>query len=115
MYVGRPTMFGNPFIHNDQDEVWVKLRHNGEYIEEYFCEQTEEYHSVSLFAYYLRKPMHKTKNLTAKSKVLLMNHFLNINANIGRLTGKNLACWCGKDDLCHADVLMEAANDVKTK
>lgn len=26
------------------------------------------------------------------------------------LRGKNLACWCAPDDLCHADVLLEVAN-----
>jgi hypothetical protein len=26
------------------------------------------------------------------------------------LRGKNLACWCRPDELCHADVLLEFAN-----
>lgn len=26
------------------------------------------------------------------------------------LRGKNLACWCKLDDVCHADVLLEIAN-----
>lgn len=26
------------------------------------------------------------------------------------LVGKNLACWCGLDEPCHADVLLEIAN-----
>ena len=26
------------------------------------------------------------------------------------LRGKNLACWCGLDQPCHADVLLEIAN-----
>lgn len=26
------------------------------------------------------------------------------------LRGKNLACWCPLDQLCHADVLLEIAN-----
>jgi len=30
-------------------------------------------------------------------------------ANIWRLRGKNLACWCPLDKPCHADVLLEAA------
>ena len=28
-----------------------------------------------------------------------------------RLAGKNLACWCKLDEPCHADVLLELAND----
>ncbi len=27
------------------------------------------------------------------------------------LRGKNLACWCGLDQPCHADVLLEIANN----
>ncbi|MGR8931938.1 MAG: DUF4326 domain-containing protein [Gammaproteobacteria bacterium] len=29
---------------------------------------------------------------------------------IEQLRGKNLACWCKKDQECHADVLLELAN-----
>jgi hypothetical protein len=29
---------------------------------------------------------------------------------IGKLAGKNLACWCKLDAPCHADVLLELAN-----
>jgi hypothetical protein len=29
----------------------------------------------------------------------------------GELRGKNLACWCPLDQPCHADVLLELAND----
>lgn len=30
------------------------------------------------------------------------------------LRGKNLACWCRLDQPCHADVLLELANDPNT-
>lgn len=30
-----------------------------------------------------------------------------------KLRGKNLACWCKSDAPCHADVLLEIANDLK--
>ncbi len=30
--------------------------------------------------------------------------------NIEKLRGKNLACWCPLDKPCHADLLLEAAN-----
>lgn len=29
------------------------------------------------------------------------------------LRGKNLACWCPLDQPCHADVLLQLANDVE--
>jgi hypothetical protein len=36
-----------------------------------------------------------------------------IQANIGSLARKNLACWCGQQDQCHADVLLDIANQTK--
>ena len=30
--------------------------------------------------------------------------------SLHELRGKDLACWCGLGDLCHADVLLELAN-----
>jgi len=30
---------------------------------------------------------------------------------VAELQGKNLACWCGLDEPCHADVLLEIANE----
>ena len=31
-------------------------------------------------------------------------------ANLPRLEGKDLACWCALDRPCHADVLLEIVN-----
>ena len=31
-------------------------------------------------------------------------------ANLEKLRGKNLACWCGPNADCHADVLLRLAN-----
>jgi hypothetical protein len=29
------------------------------------------------------------------------------------LRGKNLACWCGLNEPCHADVILRIANEVQ--
>jgi hypothetical protein len=34
-----------------------------------------------------------------------------MRAALPELRGKNLACWCAQGDECHADVLLELAND----
>lgn len=36
-------------------------------------------------------------------------------ADLSSLRGKDLACWCGPKDHCHADVLIEAANSPQPK
>jgi hypothetical protein len=33
-----------------------------------------------------------------------------IRAGLSELRGNNLACWCKHDEACHADVLLEMAN-----
>lgn len=33
-----------------------------------------------------------------------------ILSSMGELRGKGLACWCKEDEPCHADVLLEIAN-----
>ena len=33
--------------------------------------------------------------------------------DLSELRGKNLACWCGLNEACHADVLLELANGAK--
>lgn len=35
-------------------------------------------------------------------------------AAIKELRGKDLVCWCGLDQPCHADVLLEIANEPET-
>jgi hypothetical protein len=37
-----------------------------------------------------------------------------IMRDIEKLRGKNLACWCPLDQPCHADVLLELANQPRT-
>lgn len=45
--------------------------------------------------------------------VASFQRFLSLELRIAareHLKGKNLACWCKLDELCHADVLLEIAN-----
>ncbi len=38
-----------------------------------------------------------------------------LEAYLGPLRGKNLACWCKPGAPCHADVLLKLANDLEVK
>jgi hypothetical protein len=83
VYVGRPTKFGNPF-------------------------------QVGKFMY-LTGP--KTGQMASASDVVDM--FRNkltrtpdaVEVIRAELAGKNLACWCPLAKPCHADVLLEIANE----
>lgn len=41
-------------------------------------------------------------------------HQVLLKAELRKLRGKNLACWCPLDQHCHADVLLELANKEPT-
>jgi hypothetical protein len=62
-------------------------------------------------------PFKIEEGLTAQGAVnlfrsYLLNGMLSFTVDDVRreLKGKNLACWCRPDGVCHADVLLEIAN-----
>lgn len=66
-------------------------------------------------------PYHGTGSMTAEARAYvtsLFNEYLKRPEKAGKvaaireqLRGKNLACWCPLDEPCHADVLLQIAND----
>lgn len=90
VYVGRPTIWGNPFIPGKENPLLPgrkvqDLRHA-------FC------------LYRAHAPL--VPKLVAAARA--------------HLRGKNLACWCpihpyAEDGYCHADVLLEIANSTETE
>lgn len=81
VYVGRPTIFGNPF------------GHGGRYSND----------AVADYRLWLGPG---GENLFPS--LVWERHWL-LNA-LPRLRGKDLCCWCPLDQPCHADVLLEIAN-----
>lgn len=84
IYVGRPTIWGNPFTAHDKE--W-----EGE---------TVEPRTLVLLYEILMKETFPTGK-----RDRLFREFLE------PLRGKNLACWCALDQPCHADVLLRIANE----
>lgn len=86
VYVGRPTVWGNPFG-VIRKKMSIHFRIAGE-------KDTPE-EAVEAFRCYAIDRLEKEQNWLAP------------------LRGKNLACWCNfgmSDVACHADVLLELAN-----
>lgn len=75
VYVGRPTMFGNPF------------RVSG-------CTQEERVCILEMY----RRIFEGDDRKKWREEIQCA------------LKGKDLACWCRLSDPCHADVLLEIAN-----
>ena len=80
VYVGRPTIWGNPFHVVNGDRV----------------------EAVALFLDMMDSggPFYHGPCVFFIKKSLIRHH----------LRGKNLACWCPLDEPCHADVLLKIAN-----
>jgi hypothetical protein len=92
VYVGRPTKWGNPIFSNCTDVVELYKKAVNGTLEEWNrcyaikCSEPKQFETIKKII--LRDP--KTLN---------------------ELHGKNLACWCPLDKPCHADILLEIANN----
>ena len=81
VYVGRPTLFGNPWRVSHRKFSGRPLAHT--------C--TSAAQAVAAFRGYV----------LASPRLMILAR---------SLRGKDLACWCPLDQPCHADVLLEIAN-----
>jgi hypothetical protein len=96
VYVGRPTMYGNPFrvgeILSDGLQAWV-------------------YEAA------LKNGIDRSKPLTGPQVMALYLAYTEINKGLflfeqmlKTLRDKDLACWCKLDAPCHADILLKLAS-----
>lgn len=90
--VSRPTKWGNPF---DWQEVMAEWGGS---------EEEAKAAAASIYRDWLgmREP--------ERFSVHLRGPRVSILADLSSLRGKNLACWCKAGAPCHADVLIELAN-----
>ncbi len=105
VYVGRPTRWGNPFGHILREGHSEKqLCHIPTGLPVlamgYFPVVTSDpeirrHNATGTFARWITGPWPDAKAIRDK---------------IGKLRGKNLACWCPLDGPCHATILLEMAN-----
>lgn len=87
VYVGRPTKWGNPFsVYCGKEPISTKRA-----IRYYRNWLTGHSKGYGVFAGSKYLPLYLRKSLY-------------------ELRGKNLCCWCPIDQPCHADVLLELAN-----
>ena len=101
VYVGRPTMWGNPFylrgttvlLRGVSEELFWAHRPTVEYARE---------EAATSFGKWLdgRSP----------GLIVAKDRQTGILASLEELRGHDLACWCPLDQPCHADVLLELAN-----
>lgn len=114
IYVGRPTMWGNPFkVVGDTIYVFSRYRftHNLDPWIFHLMGDTEKaaeiYHECVLnnsmvYAY--------CADMRDIDIVYIYDHFKQISQNLNKLKGKDLVCWCSLDKPCHADVIIKIIN-----
>ena len=107
IYVGRPTKWGNPYTFTMMQARLDELAkvHRGEGLRRLGARQMAHdafdsdlrYGPDSRWWWYGPH-----------------NGIIQINGNLAALRGHDLACWCKPTDPCHADVLLEIANQRST-
>lgn len=96
VYVGRPTKWGNPFTVEPETccPTCGQLTSTG----------TTPAQAVEAYRYFMAHPQN------------LKGHAMpSLDSVRTELRGKDLACWCPLDQPCHADVLLELANEDEPK
>ena len=81
VYVDRPTKWGNPYVGGNPFQPDP--------------DSVSRHRMVALYCNYLEQPDQRKFIEQVKAE----------------LRGKNLACWCPLDQPCHADVLLQIANE----
>lgn len=88
VYVGRPSRFGNPYVHNDPAVAVQAFR-------EFLAGEFRFIPGLGLANGYGAQGRAESFAMYARTR---------------ELRGKNLVCWCKPGSPCHADVLLELAN-----
>ena len=135
VYVGRPTLFGNPFVYHDVSRGLVRFgpkhleRFGRAWDYEGRCSGPGASHDMWFSAddivktdvrWATREELVELFRLTLTDPTPGMRmaypsrggRFVKLTPYEIRceLAGKDLACWCKPGDPCHADVLLEIAN-----
>lgn len=107
VYVGRPSLWGNPWRPRDFIE-WPGVRRadRAEAAVRMYRKELTHWGLMSEYAYYVSGDLWEQVDAEiAASGARNMEEYAAIV-----LRGRDLACWCPLDKPCHADVLLELAN-----
>lgn len=105
IYVGRGSIWGNPFIVGEPSGVFPEgmgLRGKAEtLIQKLTLDQCIEFYRNCVEGY-LKPEMYPEGHAFSER--------IRPHVKVQALRGQNLMCWCPLDQKCHADVLLEIAN-----
>jgi hypothetical protein len=120
VYVGRPTLWGNPW--SERDGTWLDKSERRAFAVAKYREELTHFGLVSDYDYIVSEK--RWEALSAELDRIGCKSMADYAPHV--LRGKDLACWCGLCELhvdglplgvecpdcdpCHADVLLELAN-----
>lgn len=104
--VARPSKWGNPYRLDACDQPWSGLPW-GSIERAQAC--VDHYRRAAIG--WLTVPYTRVPRPDVGPQVFSFGAHRVAEAAPHALRGKNLACWCRLDQPCHADVLLELAND----
>ena len=85
IYIGRPTVFGNPFP--------LDLGRN---------------RCLMLYRLYLRRRWKDLERYVTIYRIIDLQVLRKkLTDNLSKLYGKDVCCWCGLDQKCHGDILLK--------
>ena len=112
VYVGRGSKWGNPF-RVEGTMVYCDASHRRSILPPWVLWSDMEYNTreqalrkaINLYESWARGTLYRGPNLG-----IVRPPAFSIADVQRELAGKDLACWCPLGELCHADVLLELAN-----
>lgn len=112
IYVGRPTKWGNPFqissnrrdlfVHDGMRVLWSTPR------SEDALTTAREFAVSAYHPWLVSGSLHGLSQWEPRPELLPVR--TRILGDLRSLADRDLACWCPLSDPCHADVLLELAN-----
>ncbi len=107
IYVGRPTMWGNPF-RLIGDMIYVDTSHRRKILSPWVLFIDSGGHTAHDVVKMFESMMMDLNSWPVEDAIY--KRFRLMRDRILDLHGKNLSCWCSLDCHCHADVLLKLAN-----
>jgi hypothetical protein len=106
IYVGRPSLWGNPWTIHDGVAFEVPVPNRAAWAVRMYREELTHWGMLSDWDYFTTEATYaRVSQAIRESGARNMAEYAAI-----ALRGHDLACWCPLDQPCHADVLLELAN-----
>jgi hypothetical protein len=116
--VARPGKWGNPFDFRRSEYCWAALsfecrgdaKGRREASIKAFCDWIDPPCNKLMIEYELQAGMECGRKKISLGPLIHAGQAPSKDEIVGALRGKNLACFCDLNSLCHADILLRMAN-----